>query len=60
MGETLCASLETSMTKIRETHKQVMGLAYEDLGQKSRARAEFEKFYAETPGFEDVAERLGL
>ena len=35
-------------------------LAYEDLGQKSRARAEFEKLYAETPDFEDVAERLGL
>ena len=35
-------------------------LAYEDLGQKSRARAEFEKLYAETPDFEDVAERLEL
>ena len=35
-------------------------LAYKDLGQKSRARAEFEKLYAETPDFEDVAERLGL
>jgi len=35
-------------------------LAYEDLGQKSRARAEFEKLYAEAPDFEDVAERLDL
>ncbi|HHL40505.1 MAG TPA: DUF4236 domain-containing protein [Deltaproteobacteria bacterium] len=35
-------------------------LAYEDLGQKSRARAEFEKLYAEAPDFEDVAVRLGL
>ncbi len=35
-------------------------LAYEDLGQKSRARAEIEKLYAEAPDFEDVAERLGL
>jgi len=35
-------------------------LAYEDLGQKSRARAEFEKLYAETPDYEDVAVRLGL
>jgi len=35
-------------------------LAYVDLGQKSRARAEFEKLYAEAPDFEDVAERLGL
>jgi tetratricopeptide (TPR) repeat protein len=33
---------------------------YEDLGRKSRARREFEKIYAEDPGFEDVAERLGL
>jgi len=35
-------------------------LAYEDLGQKSRARAEFEKLYAEAPDFEDVAVRLGI
>jgi len=35
-------------------------LAYEDLGQKSRARAEFEKLYAEASDFEDVAVRLGL
>ena len=35
-------------------------LAYEDSGQKSRARAQFEKLYAEAPDFEDVAERLGL
>ncbi len=30
-------------------------LAYEDLGQKSRARAEFEKLYAEDPDYEYVA-----
>jgi len=35
-------------------------LAYEDLGQKSRARASFEKLYAEDTDFEDIAERLGL
>ena len=35
-------------------------LAYEDLGKKSRARAEFEKLYAEDTDFEDIAERLGL
>ena len=35
-------------------------LVYEDLGQKSRARAEFEKLYAEAPDFEDVEKRLGL
>ena len=35
-------------------------LAYEDLGQRSRSRSEFEKLYVEAPDFEDVAERLGL
>jgi len=35
-------------------------LAYEDLRQKSRARAEFEKLYAEAPAYEDVADRLAL
>ncbi len=35
-------------------------LAYEALGQRSRARTEFEKIYAEQPGYEDVAARLGL
>lgn len=33
---------------------------YEELGQKARARKEFEKLYAEDPSFEDIAERLGL
>jgi len=33
---------------------------YEDLGQKSRARREYEKLYAEDPSYEDVARRLGL
>lgn len=33
---------------------------YEDLGQYRRARSELEKLYAETPGYEDVAARLGL
>jgi hypothetical protein len=33
---------------------------YEELGQQKRARSEFEKVYAEEPGYEDVAERLGL
>lgn len=33
-------------------------LVYGELGQKSRARAEFEKLYAEAPDYEDVAERL--
>ena len=36
------------------------GCVYEELGQQKRARSEFEKVYAEEPGYEDVAERLGL
>ncbi len=35
-------------------------LVYEDLGQRRRARSEFEKLYAEAPDYEDVAVRLGL
>jgi len=35
-------------------------LAYEALGQESRARGEFEKLYAQAPDYEDVADRLGL
>jgi tetratricopeptide (TPR) repeat protein len=35
-------------------------LAYEALEQKSRARGEFEKLFAEAPDYEDVAARLGL
>ncbi len=33
---------------------------YEALGQRKRARSEFEKLYAEAPDYEDVAGRLGL
>ncbi len=35
-------------------------LAYEDLGQRRRARSDLERLYAEDPDFEDVAARLGL
>lgn len=35
-------------------------LAYEALGSKKRARSECEIIYSEEPGFEDVAERLGV
>jgi len=35
-------------------------LIYEKLGRKTRSRRELEKIYAEAPGFEDVAQRLGL
>ncbi|HMA76442.1 MAG TPA: DUF4236 domain-containing protein [Candidatus Krumholzibacteriaceae bacterium] len=35
-------------------------LVYGELGRKSRARAEFEKLYAEDPSYEDVAARLKI
>ena len=35
-------------------------LAYEDLGERRRARKELERIYAEDPDYEDVAARLGL
>jgi len=35
-------------------------ITYEAIGQKTRARKDLEKIYAEAPDFEDVAERLGL
>ena len=33
---------------------------YEALGQRSRARKDFERLYAEDAGYADVAARLGL
>src|SRR5262249_54213957 len=33
---------------------------YDMTGEKEKARAEFEKIYAQSPTFEDVAARLGL
>lgn len=33
---------------------------YEQLGEKARARREYEKLYAQDPGYMDLAERLGL
>lgn len=35
-------------------------LVYETLGQRARARGEFEGLYATDPGYEDVARRLGM
>lgn len=37
-----------------------LALVYEDSGKPGRARSELEKLYAEDPGYEDVAARLGL
>jgi tetratricopeptide (TPR) repeat protein len=47
---------EELLREIRYTR----ALVYEDLGQAKRARNELESIYAEDPGFEDVAKRLGL
>ncbi len=47
---------EELLREIRYTR----ALVYEDLGQAKRARKELETIYAEEPGFEDVAKRLGL
>lgn len=33
---------------------------YEEMGQRSRARQEFGRLYSEDPGYEDVAERMGV
>ena len=33
---------------------------YHETGQRARARRQFERIYAADPGFEDVAERLGV
>ena len=35
-------------------------LLYDETGQCARARREFERLYAADPGFEDVAERVGV
>ncbi len=35
-------------------------LLYEDMDQPRKARSEFEKLYADDPGFKDLATRLGL
>jgi len=61
--DTLTAALRRKKGRPGELLRAIRyerALVYEDLGQKSRARAEFEKLYAEAPDFEDVAERLGL
>jgi tetratricopeptide (TPR) repeat protein len=34
-------------------------LVYEELGQKTRARSEWERLYADDPDYEDVAKKLG-
>ena len=48
------------MPELRQALRYERALVYEGLGQKARARKEFELLYAETPKYEDVAERLGV
>ncbi len=61
--ETLTAALRLKKERSEDLLRALRyerALTYEDLGQKSRARAEYERLYAEDPDYEDVAERLGL
>lgn len=46
-------------TLLRELRYQ-RALVYERLGKRAQARRELELVYAEDPGFEDVAQRLGV
>ena len=46
--------------ELLRTLRYERALVYEALGQRRRARTEFEKLYAEDPAFEDLASRLGL
>jgi len=40
--------------------RYVRGQIYEEAGQGSKAKSDYEKIYLEEPNFEDVKERLGL
>lgn len=40
--------------------RYIRGRIYEEAGQASKAKADYEKVYLEEPNFEDVKERLGL
>ncbi len=61
--DTLTATLRRKKGRSDELLRAVRyerALVYELLGKKRQARTDFEKLYAEKPGFEDVADRLGL
>ncbi len=47
-------------TELLHAFRYERALVYEDLGQQKRSRNELEKLYAEAPGYEDVAAKLGL
>lgn len=46
--------------ELLHTLRYERALAYEAAGQPKRARADLERLYAEAPGYEDVARRLGM
>ena len=50
---------DRSETLLRDIRYQ-RALVYERTGKKAQARRELERLYAEDPGFEDVAQRLGV
>jgi len=61
--DTLTAGLRRKKDRPEELLKALTyerALVYEDLGQKARARGEFESLYAEDPGYEDVAKKVGM
>jgi len=61
--DTLTAALRRKKGRSEELLRALRyerALVYEGLGQRRRARSEFEKLYAEAPDYEDVAERLGI
>jgi len=55
-----CRKKKNRSEQVRRAVRYERALVYRELGRKSRARAELESIYAEEPGFEDVAERLGI
>ena len=57
----LTACLKKTRGRDAELLKEIRydrALAYENLGQQAKARADFEKLYAEDPGYRDVKERV--
>jgi tetratricopeptide (TPR) repeat protein len=61
--DTLTAALRRKKDRSKEllaALRYERALVYEDLGRRSQARSAFEKLYAESPDYEDVATRLGL
>jgi len=61
--ETLTAALRRRKGRPDDLLKALRyerALVYEELGKRTRARAELEKLYAEDPDYEDVAARLGI